>query len=109
MNFNKYQQEASGTAIYPDKNTGSLNEINYLAMGLAAEVGEVNNKLKKVYRDSDWSNAKNIEKELGDVLWYLANLALALDIPFEHIAQSNIKKLKDRQERGVLGGSGNNR
>jgi NTP pyrophosphatase (non-canonical NTP hydrolase) len=109
VKLNKYQQEASKTAIYPDKDTGNLNEINYLAMGLCAEVGEVNNKLKKIYRDNNWQATEGIAKELGDVLWYLSNLALALDIDLESVASVNLEKLKSRQERGVLGGTGDNR
>jgi NTP pyrophosphatase (non-canonical NTP hydrolase) len=70
-------------------------------------------KIKKIVRDRDNvvddKCRAELEKELGDVLWYIANLAVELDLDLENIAQKNIKKLADRQERGVLHGSGDNR
>ena len=51
----------------------------------------------------------DLTKELGDVLWYLSAVANDLGIDLQSVAERNIKKLKSRQERGVLGGSGDNR
>jgi NTP pyrophosphatase (non-canonical NTP hydrolase) len=105
--FKQYQNEAQRTAIYRE----SLRVL-YPTMGLG-EVGEVQGKIKKVFRDKegqfDEDTKKEIGKELGDVLWYVAILARDLDLDLEDIAQQNIAKLKSRQERGVLGGSGDNR
>jgi len=50
-----------------------------------------------------------ISKELGDVLWYLAQLATELGLDLDNIAQNNLDKLLSRQERGQLHGSGDNR
>lgn len=105
--FKRYQEDAQKTAIYAD----GLRVI-YPTMGLG-EVGEVQGKIKKVFRDKegkfDEATRKEISKELGDVLWYLAVLARDLDLDLETIAKENVAKLKSRQERGVLGGSGDNR
>ena len=105
--FKQYQEDAQKTAIYND----GLRVI-YPTMGLG-EVGEVQGKIKKVFRDKegkfDETARKEIGKELGDVLWYLAVLARDLDLDLETIAKDNVAKLKSRQERGVLGGSGDNR
>jgi len=105
--FKQYQEDAQKTAIYAD----GLRVI-YPTMGLG-EVGEVQGKIKKVFRDKegkfDEITKKEIGKELGDVLWYLAVLARDLDLDLETIAKDNVAKLKSRQERGVLGGSGDNR
>ena len=108
MDFQTFQDEAIKTAIYPD-----TQRISYPSMGLAGETGEVLNKVKKVYRDSGGvfteELKKEIAKELGDVLWYAAALSRDLGIPLEEVAQATLTKLKDRQQRNMLGGSGDNR
>lgn len=108
MNFNEYQNKAVSTAIYP-----RCYQITYPALGLAGETGEVCEKIKKVLRDNngDFTPEKiiEIEKELGDQLWYIANLANDLGLLLDTIAVKNIEKLLSRKERGVLGGSGDNR
>jgi NTP pyrophosphatase (non-canonical NTP hydrolase) len=50
-----------------------------------------------------------MSKELGDVLWYVAQLATELDLDLDEIAQENLDKLRSRQRRGVLSGSGDER
>jgi NTP pyrophosphatase (non-canonical NTP hydrolase) len=104
MTFNDYQTEAEKTAIY----SGSL-DIMYPALGLAGEVGEALNKIKKHYRDGTPLDKEDMTKELGDILWYLSALATDLDIDLEYVAVLNLEKLKDRSERGVIGGSGDYR
>lgn len=105
--FKQYQEDAQKTAIYRDE-----LRVIYPTMGLG-EVGEVQGKIKKVFRDKegkfDEASRKEIGKEIGDVLWYLAVLARDLNLDLETIAKDNVAKLKSRQERGVLGGSGDNR
>lgn len=109
MTFEEYQIEARKTAIYPDKD----NNFIYPTLGLAGEAGEVAEKIKKVLRDNQGivSEEKKTEitKELGDVLWYVANLSQELGISLEEVAQKNIEKLKSRQQRDELHGSGDNR
>lgn len=108
MELSFYQRKALQTAIYPD-----TQRIAYPAMGLAGEVGEVMNKIKKVYRDKDGvfdkQTKQDIAKELGDVLWYLAVLSQDLGQGLDVVAKTNLNKLADRQERGKLSGSGDNR
>jgi NTP pyrophosphatase (non-canonical NTP hydrolase) len=104
VTFESYQLEAQETAIY----SGSL-DVMYPALGLAGEVGETLNKIKKHYRDGTPLDKDDMTKELGDVLWYLSALATDLDIDLEEVAMENLKKLKDRQDRGVIGGSGDYR
>ena len=108
MNFGEYQAEAEKTAIYPED-----VRIIYPSLGLAGEAGEVCNKVKKAYRDkyglfSD-SDIAELSKEIGDILWYIAALASDLELDLNTIAKENLEKLRDRQERNVLGGSGDNR
>ena len=108
MEINDYQKEAVKTAIY-----GSGSTIIYPALGLANEAGEVLGKIKKVLRDANGefneANNKGIADEIGDTLWYLAALSRDIGYDLETIANINIKKLKDRQERGVIHGSGDTR
>ena len=108
MDFDTYKKNAVKTAVYPKD-----FEIPYLALGIAGEVGEFCNKLKKVYRDCEGTISREFvelsEDELGDVLWYLANLAEALGLRLESIATKNNKKLFSRLERGTLRGSGDSR
>lgn len=101
--FNLYQKQARQTAIYPKK-----QGLEYTALGLVNEAGEYAGKIKKLIRDGE-INDLEAAKELGDVLWYLAVCADELGYDLSEIAAMNLKKLKSRQERGVLGGSGDNR
>lgn len=109
MEFNEYQKKARKTAMYP--NLGS--NFVYPTLGLAGEAGEVAEKIKKVIRDGDGvvseEKKEDLSKELGDVLWYVANLAQELGLDLEAIAQKNIEKLRSRQDRGKLKGDGDNR
>ncbi len=59
-------------------------------------------------RSSDERRAA-MAKELGDVLWYVAQLASELDLDLDEIAEANLEKLLSRQRRGVLSGSGDDR
>jgi len=105
MDFKTYQEKAKETAIYPKINKG----FEYPAMGLAGEVGEVLNILKKVHRDDCEISYDYLAKEIGDVLWYVAQLSTELGLDLNEIAKANLKKLKSRKERDVLIGSGDNR
>lgn len=108
MNLNEYQEAALTTAVYPED-----KRIIYPALGMCGEAGEVADKVKKVIRDNNQSfdTARKIEiaKEIGDVLWYCATMAHDLGFTLESIAQMNISKLQSRKERGMIGGSGDNR
>lgn len=108
MNISYYQSEARKTAIYP-----SEAMVTYPLLGLAGEVGEFCNKYKKVIRDDGGEITIDkhtaLKDELGDILWYIANLAQDLGVSLDDVARANLDKLTSRQERGVLGGSGDNR
>ncbi len=106
MKLNDYQVQANETAIYPEG-------LNYPILGLAGEAGELCNKYKKVLRDKgaevDLTDIDQMAKELGDVLWYVAQIATELGTDLETVARVNLMKLGDRKDRGVLGGSGDER
>lgn len=109
MRLNEYQEKAKATAVYPAM---GMN-YSYPALGLVGEAGEVAEKVKKIIRDQDGvlteENKIEIGKELGDVLWYIAIMADEMGLTLQTVAEENLKKLWSRKERGVLGGSGDNR
>lgn len=78
-------------------------------LGLIGESGEIAEKIKKLLRDNTKVEAQDIIKELGDVAFYLTALANYFGSSLEEVLQVNMIKLDDRQERGVLKGSGDNR
>ena len=108
MELSEYQRLSRRTAEYP---RGAW--LAYPALGLAGEAGEVAEHAKKAIRDDGGSVSEErrgaIAKELGDVLWYLAQLASELDLDLDEVAQLNLDKLLSRQRRGVLSGSGDDR
>ena len=109
MDFKTYQKKARETAQYP--NLGSNNI--YPTLGLVGEAGEVAEKVKKVIRDKKWifddESKKAIKKELGDVLWYLSNLCNEFGFSFEEVALQNLEKLKLRESKRLISGSGDDR
>lgn len=108
MDFNEYQNEAHKTLIHKDR-----DNLAYFALGIAGESGEVADKVKKIFRDRGGvmtdEDKEEIAKEMGDVLWYLSQMAQYVGKDFVEIAQMNLDKLRSRQERGVLAGNGDNR
>jgi NTP pyrophosphatase (non-canonical NTP hydrolase) len=110
MTFDEYQKLAITTNLRKDD---QLQELMQQVLGLGDEAGEVLAIFKKWIRDNgadiDKLDKKNVGKELGDILWYVAVVADDLGISFDDIAAANIEKLRSRKERGVLEGSGDNR
>lgn len=78
-------------------------------LGLVGESGEVAEKIKKLFRDKNKFSDEEVLKELGDVLFYATALANIFGGNLKTIMEMNMKKLDDREQRGVLGGSGDNR
>jgi len=78
-------------------------------LGLIGESGEIAEKIKKLLRDNTKVEAQDIIKELGDVAFYLTALANYFGSSLDEVLELNMIKLNDRQERGVLKGSGDNR
>jgi len=109
MEMNEYQRKSVQFAIYP-----ATHRILYPALGLAGEAGEVANKVKKFIRDGADKESFEVKKveiaaEIGDVLWYCAALAHDLGFDLAEIAAENYNKLSGRNERGTLGGDGDDR
>jgi NTP pyrophosphatase (non-canonical NTP hydrolase) len=108
MELSEYQRQSRRTAEYPREAW-----LAYPALGLAGEAGEVAEHAKKAIRDDGGKVSEQrraaMSKELGDVLWYVAQLASELGLELEEIAEQNLEKLLSRQRRGVLSGDGDER
>ncbi|MEP7162391.1 MAG: nucleoside triphosphate pyrophosphohydrolase family protein [Candidatus Moraniibacteriota bacterium] len=109
MEFDEYQKLARKTAMYPEIGKPFV----YPTLGLVGEAGEVAEKVKKIMRNDKGVVSEevrqDIKKELGDVLWYLAQVAHEFGFTLDEVAEKNIEKLADRLDRGVIHSSGDNR
>lgn len=110
MTFDEYQKAALTTAKFSED---ELKDLMHWVLGVNGEAGEIAEKLKKIIRDKKGvvSEEDKVElaKEIGDVLWYLSTLAAHLKVSLDDVAAKNLAKLKSRQARGVISGSGDNR
>ena len=109
MELNDYQKRSRKTALY----TIIGHPVIYPTLGLVNEAGEVAGKIKKVFRDKEGQFSEEtlhaLESELGDVLWYLAQVSTELGLNLDDIAEANLTKLSDRMDRGKLKGDGDTR
>ena len=107
--FDAYQRESRKTwsLIHVD------HAIVYPTLGLTNEAGEVAGKVKKIFRDKGGvigpEDREALKQELGDVLWYLAQICTELDLSLQEVAEANLAKLFSRLERGQIGGDGDTR
>ncbi len=107
--FNAYQRESRKTWQVIQTN----HSIVYPTLGLTNEAGEVAGKIKKIFRDKDGKiteeDRQALKQELGDVLWYLAQICTELGLTLEEVAEANLVKLFSRLERNKIGGEGDTR
>lgn len=107
--FQEYQQRSRRTwqRVHTD------HPIVYPTLGLVNEAGELAGKVKKIFRDKQGviseSDRDALKYELGDVLWYLTQIATELELSLDEIAQANIDKLASRLERNQIQGEGDYR
>ena len=109
MTFEEYQKKSRETARYPDPGKNFV----YPTLGLVGEAGEVAGKISKILRDKGGKlgeeDREELKRELGDVLWYLVQIATELGLSFGEVAEANLEKLHSRLERNQIHGSGDNR
>lgn len=107
--LNTYQRESRKTwnLVHTD------HPIVYPTLGLVNEAGELAGKVKKIFRDKEGKigpeEREALKGELGDVLWYLAQICTELDLTLEEVADANLEKLLSRLARGKIQGEGDNR
>lgn len=124
LSIEEYEDMVLGAAIYKDAvddfvDTAKLDDIAklfrvfYATTGLAGEAGEVANKVKKILRDNrgviDDEVRQKVLGELGGVAWYLAAVSAEFGLSMTDVLEFNFNQIKDRQERNVLQGDGDDR
>jgi len=106
------QYQIDSRLTWKDVETG-ITFDDYCLLGLASEVGELLGIVKKVYRDRNGEASPEIREkiklELGDILWYLTQVATSTGFSLQEIADANTSKLVDRRSRGAIGGDGDYR
>jgi NTP pyrophosphatase (non-canonical NTP hydrolase) len=102
--FEEYKEAIDPLVLYPRKT--QLEALQYVALGLNGEAGEVAEQIKKAMRNDGGAltpeRIEALKKEAGDVLWYLTRLAAELGTSLDEIARINVEKLYKRQEKGNL-------
>lgn len=130
LTFDQYEQKVVSTEIYHQSISTFIESLNipqkedqqrlhkllsklYCTLGMIGEAGEIAEKMKKIIRDKNCVIGEEdtilLQKEGGDVLWYVAADAKENGTTLAGVANQNIEKLESRQKRGVLSGSGDNR
>ena len=113
MNFSEYQEKASKYDLF--ETTSDLKEVAFTekVLGLVGEAGETADKIKKILRDKNGVASREdkeaISKELGDILWYIVNIARYLGVDLSEVASLNIEKLESRYQRNKIHGEGDER
>lgn len=111
MDFKNYQNQSKRTAVYPNQST--LQGLEYTTLGLTEEAGEIAGNVKRIFRDDNETltseRVNKIIDEMGDLLWYLAQLCYELNTSLETVATRNLAKLRKRQRGNTLHGSGDDR
>jgi NTP pyrophosphatase (non-canonical NTP hydrolase) len=114
MKLSEYQKRSHLTSLktcYGEE--VQMGRLLYPTLKLAGEAGEFGEKVGKLLRDKggriEPDDRAALADELGDVLWYVAEVATVLDVSLNDVATRNLEKLKSRAERGMLQGSGDQR
>lgn len=97
MKFSDYQKMAERTR---NKSLSYEMELGNYSLGLPCEAGEVGDIMKKYIYHKHHLDRDEVIKEMGDTLWYLANLCTLLNIDLDEVAGCNIDKLKKRYPNG---------
>jgi len=107
----EYQKQAERSCAKGPDFELSDNEfmLIWLALGLAGEVGEVVDYIKKGLLHQHGLDKGKLEEEIGDVLWYIANLCTKLDMSLSDVMERNVRKLRTRYPSGWSSADSKNR
>ncbi|TIX05982.1 MAG: nucleotide pyrophosphohydrolase [Mesorhizobium sp.] len=98
MDFNGYQKEALRTDRMPARDGDDVVSLVVPMLGLAGETGQLLSEYKKHLRDGEAHRLfkERVSEELGDLLWYIANVAAKFDLSLSEVAAANLAKVKQR-------------
>ena len=119
VDLDKYLNFVDGVTSYPsidyqsfieslkllDSQGSNINRLTTAAVGISAEGGEfIEIDKKMVFQGKPWNvdNREHLIIELGDVLWYVAQACMALDVSFDEVLETNVKKLEKRYPEGTF-------
>lgn len=92
---------------------GAMLRVHYPLHGLVGEVGELSEVVKRAMRDGNGQieegDVEEMTYEMGDILWYLSEIATVIGVSLENIAGRNLEKLAGRQRRHTINGKGHGR
>jgi NTP pyrophosphatase (non-canonical NTP hydrolase) len=113
MRLSEYQKAAHRTSLETAFGSGAMGQLIYPTLKLAGESGEFAEKVGKILRDRGGELGEEeraaLADELGDVLWYAAEVATVLGLDLDAVGERNIAKLRSRARRGAIQGSGDDR
>lgn len=101
MSLNEYQEFTAKTQIH--------FSLEHLVPAMVEELGELMGHVKRSVRDNKPYDINAVEKELGDILWCWSEICRHFALLPQDVLLANVKKLTDRQSRGKISGSGDNR
>jgi len=107
--LDRYQEAAGRTAPGPITISPEMAELANYGLGIGGEAGEVVELIKKAVYHGHKIDQEDIKKELGDVVWYVVNIARLAGINFSEVAAANIEKLKARYPEGFSTEASQNR
>ena len=100
MNFDEYQRRSIETDQIPYRgdSTGEFSQMIVPLLGLAGETGELLSEYKKYLRDgkAHLLFKERVSEELGDLLWYISNVASKFELSLDDVAINNLSKVHDR-------------
>lgn len=97
MEIKEYQEKAQRTL---NTESSQKDTITNMCLGISGETGEVIDMIKKHIFHGHEIDTYKLEKEIGDVMWYLTNLATQFNLNMSHVLDTNIKKLENRYPEG---------
>lgn len=106
IDANRYQELSRETVRYSANIHEADPEILFLGNAIGGEGGEINEKIKKYAREGDEDYLDEIDREIGDIIWYLSRLMDKIDVSFNYVLARNLEKTHYRYNYDKITGEG---